>query len=114
MSGIDSSSHRHTREALTTKVYGKDFDYESDEFLDLHDQWVSATSSWTFEEIRAALWEETLDSHFLGGSWPIAGWCRCGDHGDYIESFLRHYGIGATSEGEFRPLDEDNRESPGR
>ena len=32
------SSHNHTREALTTKVYGKDFDCKSDELLDLHDR----------------------------------------------------------------------------
>jgi len=98
------------RKALIAEVYGQDFDYESDELLDVHDRWVSATTGWTFEEIRVVLWEEALDYHFLGGGWPISGWCRCGDHGDDIESFLHGYGIDVNSDGEFYLQDEEAQE----
>lgn len=82
--------------AVTIEVYGDD---ELDEFFDLHDKWVTATDAWTFEEIRHVLWAEAG-----GYDSPIAGWCRCGDHGDSIESFLQDYGIAFDDEGNLHDL----------
>lgn len=81
--------------AVAIEVYGND---ELDEFFDLHDKWVTATDAWTFEEIRHVLWAEA------GYDSPIAGWCRCGDHGDSIESFLQDYGIAFDDEGNLHDL----------
>ena len=68
---------------------------------------MSATSSSTFEEIRAALWgpstttSSEADALSAGAAAEITG--------TIIKSFLRHYGIGATSEGDFYLLNKDNR-----
>jgi hypothetical protein len=100
----DTVIHPRSPMALSIKVYGEN--PNRDEPLDVHETWVSATDNWTFDEVRHVLWVEAGDYDY-----PIAGWCRCGDHGDAIEDFLREYGIAFDDEGNLHDLlDEDQQD----
>ncbi len=78
-------------------VYGEE---ELGEYVDKHEEWLTATADWTFDEIRSALYQEASDSGLMGGGLMlVAGCCRCGDHADFIESFLSDYGLRYDDEG---------------
>jgi hypothetical protein len=97
LAGVPSRGEPHALATLTAVVYGKE---ELGEYVDKHGEWLAATADWTFDEIRSALYEEASDSALLGGGlMPVAGWCRCGDHADFIESFLSDYGLRYDDEG---------------
>lgn len=91
-------SGSHDRIALVTKVYGEHMVFASsvsweNEYVDNHAEWLETTKEWSYDEIRDVLHQEAEDEFFLVAGWPIAGWCRCPDHGDLIEGFLAEYGL---------------------
>jgi hypothetical protein len=95
--GVPASGEPHDFATITAVVYGKE---ELGEYVDKHEEWLAATGDWTFDEIRSVLYEEANGSALLGGDLtPVAGWCRCGDHADLIESFLSDYGLRYDDEG---------------
>jgi hypothetical protein len=95
--GIPGLGETRDLAALPAVVYGEE---EVGEYADKHDEWLAATREWTFEEIRSVLYEEASGSALMGGGLtPVAGCCRCGDHADFIESFLSDYGLRYDEEG---------------
>lgn len=96
LAGIPGDDKAHDLATLAAVVYGE----KVGEYVNKHDEWLAATKDWTFDEIRNVLCEEASDSALMGiGLMPVAGWCRCGDHSDLIESFLSDYRLRYDEEG---------------
>ena len=112
LAGIPGGGEPHDLATLAAVVYGEE---EVGEYVDKHDEWLTATRDWTFDEIRSVLYEEASDSALMGGGLMfVAGWCRCGDHADLIEGFLSDYGLRYDEEGwVVDMLEEEEQEDDG-
>ena len=108
LAGIPGRGEARDLATLHAAMYSEE---EDDGYVDKHDEWLTATRDWTFDEIRSVLYGEASDSALMGGGlMPVAGWCRCGDHAELIEGFLSDYGLRYDEEGWVVDMPEEEDE----